>query len=189
VTERAPKPWIPHKPEQRLSIVVGQFLERTLCPPHYVTALHDADGVARTDQSRMRDKVRGVKSGQLDWDVVQGDPLLQRKLELKRGDNKLSENQRVTARALATCGAPPVVAWTLREAYHGLRDAGFRFLGNVETQLQLLDAKLAAMDAEAAQTLAGKPKKKSKSSGRKPPPRNLWGVRAVKRARSSGILI
>jgi hypothetical protein len=153
------KPWISNKPEQRLSIAMDRFLTRALIPPCYFTALHDADGGGRTDLQRIRDANRGIRTGQLDWDVVQF-PGVARKLELKRGKNKLSPRQVETAAALTACGLPPIVAWTLREAYTGLADVGFRFVANVETILQHYEALLESWDREADGMLSGEIVKK-----------------------------
>lgn len=149
------KPWVPNKPEQRLSIAVDRFLGRALLPPCYFTAIHDADEGGRTDQQRARDRNRGIKSGQLDWIIVQGPGGLVRSLELKRGRNRTSVNQDTTIAVLAHCGAPPVVAWTLVEAYRGLLAAGFRFAPNVGAVLQHMEAELAGWDREAEAIKSG----------------------------------
>lgn len=180
--------WVPHKPEQRLSIAINRFLGRALVEPCYFTALHDADGVQRTDNARTRDHARGVKSGQLDWDVVQGEPTNARKLELKRGKNRLSDNQKVTIQALTRCGLPPIVAYSVREAYEGLRKAGFRFYDDVEHHLRDVEAKLAEMDRDAELRKAGvAPAKKARP--RKASPRYQMKLNTVARLRKSGILI
>ena len=98
------KPWIPNKPEARLSIAVDRLLKRTLLEPCYTTAQHDADEGGRNENQRARDKNRGVQPGGLDWDVVQGPNGLARKLELKRGKNGPSANQIVSLRKLTECG-------------------------------------------------------------------------------------
>jgi hypothetical protein len=182
------KVWVSHRPEQRLSIAVDRLLDRTLLQPCYTTALHDADGVARTDNQRARDRTRGVKSGQLDWDVVQGNPPLARKLELKRGKGHLSPNQITTVAALTACGSPPVLAWTLTQAYEGLAGAGFRFSGNVRQVIAHLDQHLAAWDREAENLLLGITKRKP-ARKRKVEPRFTFGKTAVNRARKAGIRI
>lgn len=184
------KPWVPHSPEQRLSIAVSGFLTNALQPPFYVTAIHDSDGGGRSDRQRSRDKKRGVKGGQLDWDVVQGPNGHARKLELKRGKNGLSELQKPTVRVLTACGAAPVVAWTLREVYEGLRDAGFRFLGNVETILQRCEASLSAADREAELLRTGAVTQVRKpSKPRKVEPRYTMKRSSYKRAHKAGILV
>lgn len=179
MSETAKKPWIPHKPEDRLSIVTSRFLNAALLPPFYVTALADDDEGQRTMMQRVRGRERGQEPGQLDYDVVQGrgredafgwveyEPLA-RKLELKRGKNDLSDNQKMTVNKLSACGAAPVVAWTLREVHGGLLKVGFRFLGNVETLLQKFEADLAALDRTAELTLGGAAPAKRKRSTRKP---------------------
>lgn len=174
--------WIPHKPEQRLSIAIDRFLDRALVPPFYCTAIHDADDGGRTDRQRQRDVQRGVKSGQLDWEVWQGPNGLARRLELKRGANKPSPNQVVTIQHLTACGAPPVVAWTLREAFEGLRAQGFRFLPNVETTLQHCEELLAGWDrdaearkAEPTVTASRKPASKKPTAARL---RRIGAIRA-----------
>jgi hypothetical protein len=182
------KPYIPHKPEARLSIAVARFISRTLLPPCYFTALHDADGVKRTLNARARDKSRGVKSGQLDWDIVQGQPLLVRKLELKRGKNGLSTEQVQTVAALKECGAAPIVAWTLAEAYNGLREAGFRFTENAPFVLQQVEAFLEAMDRDAEMIKSGAIVRKPKASV-KSTPRFTMNRKQVGRARRQGILV
>lgn len=149
------RPWVANKPEDRLSIAVDRFLRRALVRPFYAAAIQDSDGGARTMQQRVRDSNRGRKKGQLDWDVVQGPPALCRKLELKRGKNDTSDSQEQSIADLTACGAPPVVAWTLRQVYDGLAGAGFRFTANVETVLQHCEELLAGWDREAEAVLSG----------------------------------
>jgi hypothetical protein len=176
-----------NKPEQRFSIAVDRLLDRALLPPAYYTALHDADGTTRTDNQRARDRNRGIKSGQLDWDVVQA-PGLVRKLELKRGKGHLSANQVLTIEALNKCGVPPIVAWDLRQVHQGLALAGFRFSANVGTVLAHLEAELAGWDREAELIKSGQaPAKKSRKP--KAEPRFQFGTRAVARARKAGIRV
>lgn len=165
--------WVANKPEQRLSIAADRFLRRGLVPPFYVTAIHDSDGGQRTMQQRVRDDNRGIKKGQLDYDVWQGPPAIGRKLELKRGKNTTSDAQRQTITDLTACGAPPVVAWTLREIYDGLLREGFKFASNVETVLQHCEELLAGWDREAEAILSGEVVKK-RSAPRKSAPRFLW---------------
>lgn len=189
------RPWIPHKPEDRLSIVTSHFLNAALVPPFYVTALADDDEGQRTKMQRIRGRERGQEPGQLDYDVWQGRlrddqqfgdayyvPLA-RKLELKRGNNKPSANQLVTIKKLTDLGAPPVVAWDLRGVWRGLRNEGFRFLGNVETLLQKYEAQLDALDRDAELTLAGGAPAKKKRAARKAGPRTTF---SVKQGHSSG---
>lgn len=182
------RPWIPHKPEDRLSIVTSRFLEDALVPPFYVTALADDDEGQRTPQQRMRGHERGQKPGQLDFDVVQGRDgvALARKLELKRGKNDLSEHQKVTFQKLIACNAPPLKAKTLREVYQQLWGSGFRFNGNVETLLQKYEAQLDALDRTAELTLAGaSPAKKSRP--RKAAPRTTAPKSVTKRWAKAGL--
>jgi hypothetical protein len=171
------KPWVKNGPEARLSIAVDRFLRRALVPPFYATAVKDSDGGERSVQRRVRDKNRGIHKGILDWDVVQGPPCLARKLELKRGKNHTSDAQDKTIADLTACGAPPVIAWELREVYTGLLEAGFRFLPNVETTLQHWEAQLAGWDREAEMIKSGEviPKK---CAPRKAGPRFLWKAKA-----------
>lgn len=176
IPTRAKRPWIPNKPEQRFSIAFNRFLERALKRPCKAYAIRDADGAKRTVQAIVRDKNRGIPKGLLDWDVTQGPNGLNRKVELKRDDNDTSEKQDQTIKDLTACGAPPVVAWTLREAYEGMVAEGFRFERNVETVLAHCEALLEAWDREAADILSGAVVKK-----RAPPkrgPRFLWKPRA-----------
>lgn len=181
--------WVAHRPEQRLSIAVNRLLARCLSQPCYFTALHDADGVARTENARARDKTRGVKSGQLDWDIVQGDPHLWRKLELKRGRGDLSEHQRETVKALTACGAAPIVAWTLEDAFAGLVAAGFRFEANAPFVVKELAAKLEAMDREAEAKAAGQAPRKAQPRPKKQGPRYTLGKGMLSRARKAGIML
>lgn len=165
------RPYVPNKGEARLSIAVDRFLRRALVPPFYCTAFKDADGGERSVQQRVRDKNRGIHKGILDWIVVQ--PGIYRSLELKRGKNTTSDAQNRTIADLTACGFPPIVAWSLREAYEGLRDAGFRFTENVETVLQHCEALLEGWDREADAVMSGavvKPRKSPKRAG----PRYLW---------------
>jgi hypothetical protein len=181
--------WLPHKPEDRLSIVTSRFLNAALVPPFYVTALADDDEGQRTRMQRIRGRERGQEPGQLDYDVWQGAGAgyLARKLELKRGNNKPSANQLVTIKKLTDLGAPPVVAWDLRGVWRGLRNEGFRFLGNVETLLQKYEADLDALDRGAELTLSGgAPAKKPRKS--KAGPRYSAGKRFQARANKAGIL-
>lgn len=163
----ADRPWIPNKPEARLSIATYRLLDRTLLPPRYFTAIHDSDGGARTDLQRIRDANRGITSGQLDWDVVQGEPAVARKLELKRGANKPTKLQERTIVDLTACGFAPVVAWTLREVHDGLTAAGFRFAGNVGVVLAQLEAHLDAWDREADLVVGGTKRKAARREVRK----------------------
>jgi hypothetical protein len=158
------KPWVPNAPEQRLSIAVDRLLSRTLEQPHYVTAINDSDHGTRTDQQRARDANRGVKGGQLDWHVWQGRPFVARMLELKRGRNDITPLQKVTVDQLALCGAPPVVARTLRAVHVGLALQGFRFTANVEVVLALLEEHLLAWDREADAIRSGEVVRKSSTS-------------------------
>jgi hypothetical protein len=183
-----PRPWVANKPEQRLSIALDRLLGRCLEQPHYITALHDADGTARTENQRARDTNRGVKSGQLDWDVVQGEPPIARKVELKRGKGTLSSNQKVTIAALGRCGMVPIVAWDLRQAYQQMAQAGFRFTPNVKTVVVEIEAHLAAWDREAEGIKSGAIVRK-KSRKPRPEPRFTLGKRAVTRLRGAGIRI
>ena len=145
------KPWVKHSPEQRLSVIFDQFLDRALIQPFYATAINDSDHGTRTDNQRARDRERGIKPGQLDWEVWQGPPdiTIARRIELKRGKNGTTDNQDVTIRKLTECGAPPIVGRELRELVAGMEDQGFRFQENLETLVQHYEAKLAGMDREA----------------------------------------
>lgn len=185
-TTKPLKPWVPHKPEQRFSIVVDQLFSRTLMMPFYVCATADEEG--RTDNQRARDRIRGVKPGKLDWDVVQGPLGLARKLELKIGDNKPTDNQLVTMRKLAECGAVPILAWDLRQVHAGMVREGFRFSDNVRFVIAELEQELAAANREAAGVKAGTIVRK-KSRPKKRPPRFLMGKQRVNRARKAGIMI
>lgn len=188
--------WTPHKPEDRLSIVVSRFLEDALEPPFYTTALSDDDEGGRTQMQRVRGRERGQKPGQLDMDVVQGHWLgnntigqmvpLCRKLELKRGKNDLSEHQKTTRKKLIACGAFPIVAWTLRETHCLLTAEGFRFRGNVETLLQKYEAQLDALDRDAELRVSGvkQPKTVRKTTPRFTPSRSV-----VRRAATKGVRI
>jgi hypothetical protein len=149
------KIWHHSRPEDRLSIAFSRFLDRSLVRPCYFTAINDADHGNNSDLQRIRDANRGVRSGQLDLDIWQGPPALARKLELKRGKNKPTEHQARTIADLTACGAPPIVAWTLQEAFDGLVAAGFRFLPNVATTLAHMEEQLAAWDREAALVRGG----------------------------------
>lgn len=181
------KPWVVNKPEQRLSIAVDRLLDRALLPPNYTTALHDADEGGRTDNQRARDRNRGIKSGQLDWEVWQGPHGLARRLELKRGKNTLSINQQTTIAALTACGAPPIVAYDLHQVHRGLAGAGFRFAANVSTILAHLEAELAGWDREADLIKSGQVVRKKSRSKPKAEPRFTLGKAAVGRARRAGI--
>lgn len=149
------KPWVANKPEQRLSIAVSRFLDHALARPCYFTAIHDSDGGGRTDLQRGRDHNRGIKPGQLDWEVWQGPNGLARRVELKRGANKPSEHQKVTIAALKCCGAEPIVAWNLRQVYWGLCASGFRFSPNVEFVLAHWEVQLDGWDREAEAIRSG----------------------------------
>ena len=149
------KPWLANGPEDRLSIAVDRFLSRALVPPFYCTAIHDADHGKRTDLQRIRDANRGIRKGQLDWECWQGPGGLARRVELKRGYNKPTEAQDGTIADLTACGAPPIVAWSLRDVWCGLTRAGFRFFPNVATTLQHWEEQLAAWDREAELVKSG----------------------------------
>lgn len=160
------KPWVHNKPEARLQIAAYRFLDRALLPPRYFTFLHDSDGGGRSDLQRIRDANRGITTGQLDGDVVQGSPLIIRKLELKRGRNNLSPKQIDTVAALTACGAPPIIAWTLAEVYDGLVAAEFRFAPNAITTLRYLEAQLEGWDREAEAIMSGEAVRKVSAAPR-----------------------
>lgn len=124
-------------------------------------------------QQRVRDKNRGIAKGQLDYDVRQGPPALARKLELKRGANSTTPAQDQTIADLTACGAPPIIAWTLREAYDGLAATGFRFIDGAETVLQHLEATLNGWDRKAEDIKSGAVVRKV-AKPRKAGPRYLW---------------
>lgn len=167
------RPWVANRPEQRLSVAWDRFVRRAMERPFYATAIQDSDGGARTMQQRVRDNTRGIKKGQLDWDMWQGPNGLARKLELKRGHNTTSDAQNQTIADLTACGAPPIVAWTLRQAYEGCLREGFRFAGNVETVLQHCEELLAGWDRDAENILSGTVVKK-RAAPRKAGPRYTW---------------
>lgn len=154
----------------------------------YATAAHDADHGGRSDNQRARDATRGVKFGALDWEVWQGPHGLARRLELKRGKGRLSPHQLTTIERLTACGAPPVVAWDLRQVHQGLSEAGFRWSDNVRHVIAELEAHLEGWDRNAEAIKTGAVVRK-KASPKKPPPRFQWGKRTVKRARAAGIRI
>lgn len=185
------KPWVQNKPEQRLSIAVDRLLRDTLAGLFYATAIHDADGGGRTDRQRARDANRGIKSGQLDWEVWQNigrDLPLVRKVELKRGKNDTSPNQDVTITKLTDLGAPPITAWTLAEVIAGLQAAGFRFNGTLPTKLAYYEAQLAAWDREADAIMSGAVVKK-RAAPKKAPPRFVMGKRGAKRMAKAGVRV
>jgi hypothetical protein len=166
------KPWIANKPEDRLKIATLRFLERALVPPFYVVSIHDSDGGGRSDLQRIRDANKGIRSGQLDMDVVQGPHGLARKLELKRGKNKPTAHQQKTIAELTKCGAAPVVAWSLSDVLDGLEAVGFRFLPNTETIWAHWQAQLEAWDRTADLVKSGvivKKRRPAKAHARKLP--------------------
>lgn len=169
------KPWIRNKPEARLSIALDRFLRRALVRPFYATAINDQDGETLDVQKIVRRTNRGVKKGQLDWDVAQ--PGIWRKVELKRGKNTTSDAQDQTITDLTACGFPPIVAWELREAYEKMAAAGFVFAPNVATVLQHCEEQLAGWDREADLIKSGEVVKK-RAAPRKAQPRYLWKVSA-----------
>ncbi len=179
------RPWVSNGPEDRLSIAVDRFLRDTLVPPFWCSAVHDRDGGQRSMLQRTRDVNRGIRKGQLDWDVIQGPPYLHRKLELKRGKNNLTEAQDHTFCKLVACGGHPILARTIRDVFHGLAGAGFSFLPNVGMKLAHYEAQLDAWDREAELILSGAVVKK------RSPPRaarvSPAKVRANERVRS-GVL-
>jgi hypothetical protein len=181
------RPWISNGPEDRLSIAVNRFLHDTLVPPFWCSAIHDRDGGKRSMLQRTRDVNRGIRKGQLDWDVIQGPPYLHRKLELKRGKNDATTSQSITINDLMACGGYPIIAWELAEVYLGLLDAGFRFRPNVATKLAFYEKHLEAWDREAELILSGAVVKKS-SKPRAASPRPA-ALKAVARARAAGIRI
>jgi hypothetical protein len=179
------KPWVENGPEDRLSIATFRFLNDALAPNFYVTMIHDRDEGKRSMQQRIRSANRGIRKGQLDCIVDQGPPHLNRRVELKRGDNKPTASQLLTIRDLTACGGRPIVAWELVEVYLGLLDAGFRFQPNVGTKLAYYERLLEAWDREASLVLSGAVvKKPAKPRAAKPRPAAL---KAVARARAAGI--
>lgn len=151
----APHIWHHSTPEGRLSIATYRFLRRALVPPFYVVAIPDSDHGTRSDLQRMRDAAKGQIAGQLDMDCWQGPNGLARKIELKRGRNKPTDQQRKTIADLTACGSPPVVAWTLEQVHLGLTMCGFRFLPNFATTLAHMEAQLEAWDRQAADVKSG----------------------------------
>jgi hypothetical protein len=121
--------------------------------------------------------------GQLDWDVAQG-PGLWRKLELKRGKNKLSENQLTTFRKLNECGMMPVLAYDLQQAWRGLAAVGFRFTGNVSTLLQKYEAQLEALDRAAEADQPAKLRRAPKKQG----PRAARPGKWYRKANAQGLI-
>jgi hypothetical protein len=183
----ATKPWIQNSPEQRLSVATYRLLKRTLLSPKYITAIHDSDGGGRSDLQRIRDANRGITTGQLDFDVVQGVTVelrdgtsvvraLCRKLELKRGKNTLSPRQKITVSVLTACGAPPIIAWTLAEVHDGLKAAGFRFGNNVGYVLPHLEEELGEWDRKAEAILSGEIIQKRQYAGGRPKERTKPGL-------------
>lgn len=158
------KPWVAHKPEQRLSLWFNHFLEKVLLQPCYFTAIHDADGGARTDNQRSRDVARGIRGGQLDWEITQGQPSgpLIRKIELKRGKNKTSSQQDSTIKTLTACGAAPAVAYTIAETHAALIRMGFRLAPTAAMWAAYYEEKLLASDREAAAVMSGAVVKKGR---------------------------
>jgi hypothetical protein len=53
------KPWVKHSPEQRLSVIFDQFLDRALIQPFYATAINDSDHGTRTDNGARTDRQTG----------------------------------------------------------------------------------------------------------------------------------
>jgi len=167
--------WIANKPEDRLKIATFRFLKSALVPPFYVVSIQDADGGGRSDLQRIRDANKGIVSGQLDMEISQGPPPLIRKLELKRGRNKPTEHQLKTIADLTACGAPPIVAWSLREVHDGLFIAGFVFLPNWRTTLAHMEAQLEAWDRQASDIKSGATvRKPSKPRGPRVRPGLSW---------------
>ena len=142
-----------------MSIATFRFLKRALVPPFYVVAIPDSDHGTRSDLQRIRDAAKGQVAGQLDFDVIQA-PGLARKLELKHGYNKPTELQQKTIADLIACGLPPIVAWSLPDVLRGLEAARFRFLPNVLTTLQHMQAQLDGWDRLAAGVKDGSIRKK-----------------------------
>lgn len=181
------RPWVANGPEDRLSIAVDRFLNKALDEPFYCCAIPDEDGGRRTKQQRARDANRGRVKGQLDWLVVQGPNGLVRQVELKRGKNTLSESQKLTIIRLAACGAPPIIAYTLREVADGLMKSGFRFRGNYMTTLLHCEHQLEGWDREAEDILSGAVVRKVRTT--RAPPRHTMNNATIKRARARGLMI
>lgn len=160
----APRIWHYSTPEGRLSIATYRFLKRALVPPFYVVAIPDSDHGSRTDLQRMRDAAKGQVPFQLDFTCTQGPPPIERKLELKRGKNGLTNGQKQTVATLIACGAAPIIAWSLKEVHIGLWRAGFKFLPNAETTLAHMEAQLEAWDREAAGVRDGSIVKKRRTA-------------------------
>lgn len=160
----APRIWNSTTPEGRLSIATFRFLKRALVPPFYVVAIPDSDHGTRSDLQRMRDAAKGQVPYQLDFTCTQGPPPIERKIELKRGKNRLTEGQKQTVAVLIACGAAPIVAWSLKEVHIGLWRAGFKFLPNAETTLSHMEAQLEAWDRQADAIKSGAIVKKRRAS-------------------------
>ncbi len=171
--------WVPNGPEDRLSIAFFRFLKDCLEHPCYFTANHDADRGTRSQLQRARDANKGIRSGQLDFEVEQGPPHLFRRVELKRGRNTATQLQELTLDELRACGANPIVAWTLQTAYEQLSAVGFRFTANAATKLQFYEEQLAAWDREAELKKAGAAPRK-RAARTKPGPRFVANARMAK---------
>lgn len=131
--------------------VVNHFLERVVLPPCWMTAINHENEL--TDNARARARGRGVKPGVPDVYVSQA-PSRSVWIELKWGDNKLSDAQAAVFDALWRCNIPHGVCWDVHGVLMTLHHAGIRLHGNASnlaTEYQArAEAAVAKAEAKAA---------------------------------------
>ena len=151
----------PDDPEHRLSAAIAGMLERILLEPCWFTAIERAaraqgateeERKQRTMRWQERLKKRGVKPAHLDWYAYQRPVFTQ--FELKYGDNKPSDGQKVTMRLLTERQIPTACCWTPMEVYQHLRDAGFRLTPNAEFVARDTELRWRAADEAARGAVA-----------------------------------
>ena len=164
------------KPEWVFQAWLSRFLDHVVLPPCEIRGFDVASAAMASPATRFAQAGRGIKAGSPDHEVVQGNPTIIVKLELKAGHGTSTDAQISTADSYERCGVPVIRdCRTVRQALNGIRAAGVRLHGNadniaVEYQARV-DAGLAALQAGK-----GKPRKASKPRDRTPKSRIRRGA-------------
>jgi hypothetical protein len=177
-TAAAPKKRL-DQPEHRLSHYVDVLFDRVVMQPAYYTAVDHSGPVGQKgDDAELRRIKRlsweqhqrwmGIKPDQLDWYLVQFDPVTFKPtaaawIELKWGSNPPTTGQLQTIEHLTIRGQVCGVARTIAGCLSYLVTAGCRLHSNAENiakEIQMrLDAAHAAAPAKLAKRAAAKPRK------------------------------
>lgn len=143
--------------EHGLSHWVDKFLDRVITEPCWYTAVdHSGESIGRDPEKQMhwrqKQRAQGIKPSQLDWYVVQFDPVTFKPaaicwIELKQGRNRLTDGQETTIRLLRQRGQVADEARTIHQCLALLRQAGFALHGNADNIAILIQAEADASSA------------------------------------------